>query len=305
MKGLSEGAPCQSLLGNVMGHHVPEQRHYGKGGGSHPLKPFRVLSSLCIVPLGHSIYALLWLQLPSIWWRFPNQHSYFSVYFQLPPSILTCHVQSYIHTFPLTCPFTVFPISVPGPRIHAVTCWQKSGLFPAPFTSHILINHQVLLNIFIILHSFIQLLFTQSNCIPGVTLGYTRPVLMEFTAVGSSEATNTSHPYYRWPPISLPSSSFPPLWRWGILVKHKSDHCSHLPKTLQWHPLPSRSRNSSAWPLHGSQDEASLTACLLSGPWLLLLSLRLSPLSLSMCCFLPRPQPQNPWPIQSYCSSIS
>lgn len=38
---------------------------------------------------------------------------------------------------------------------------------------------------------------------------------MEFTAVHSSETTNTSCPYYRWPPISLPSGSFPPLWMWG------------------------------------------------------------------------------------------
>lgn len=72
---------------------------------------------------------------------------------------------------------------------------------------------------------------------------------MEFTAVYSSEATNTSCPFYRRPSVSFLSSSFPPLWMWESPLKHKSDHCSHLLKTLQWHPLPSRRGwNCSAWP---------------------------------------------------------
>ena len=136
--GLSEGAPCQSLFGNMMSHHVPKQPGDGKGRGSHPLQHCRVLSSLCIFPLGCIIYAILWLLLPSIKWRFPNQYSYHSVYIQLPPSVLTCHVQSYVYTPPITCPFNLpklFPISVPGHPCSYLLAEIWVSFFPLPSLS--------------------------------------------------------------------------------------------------------------------------------------------------------------------------
>lgn len=80
------------------------------------------------------------------------------------------------------------------------------------------------------------------------------PIFMEFTTVHSSEATNTSGPSYRKPSRSFLSSSFPPLRIWESPLKPKSDHCSHLLKTLQWHPLPSRRTwTASAWPQWADQ----------------------------------------------------
>lgn len=108
---------------------------------------------------------------------------------------------------------------------------------------------------------------------------------MEFTAVHSSEATNASCPFCRRPSVSLLSSSFPLLWMWENLVKHKSYHCSNLLKTLHWHPLPSRtSLNSSAWPQWPDQPQQfvhSLGSGMFYFSWG-----SLSTLSLSMCCFL-------------------
>ena len=92
------------------------------------------------------------------------------------------------------------------------------------------------------------------------------PITMEFTAVHSKEATNTSRPYYRWLPTSLPSSSFPPLWKWGILLRQIWLTAFTCPKPLSGIHCPQEVKLS-----HGSHAQDSLLACLLSGLCLLLL----------------------------------
>ena len=94
---------------------------------------------------------------------------------------------------------------------------------------------------------------------------------MEFTAVHSKEATNTSRPYYRWLPTSVPSSSFPSLWKWGILLKQIWLTAFTCPKPFSGIPCPQEVKL-----YHGSHVQDSLSACLLFGLCLLLFSLRCS-----------------------------
>ena len=94
---------------------------------------------------------------------------------------------------------------------------------------------------------------------------------MEFTAVHSKEATNTSRPYYRWLPTSLPSSSFPPLWKRGILLRQIWLTAFTCPKPFSGIHCPQEVKLS-----HGSHAQDSLLACLLSGLCLLLFTLRCS-----------------------------
>lgn len=78
VEGLSKGIPWQSLLRNVMRHHMPKQPSYRKGGGgTHQPEIFQSsLLSTC------SLWAdQLCTPVTSVTthrWRFPNQHSYLS-----------------------------------------------------------------------------------------------------------------------------------------------------------------------------------------------------------------------------------
>lgn len=124
------------------------------------------------------------------------------------------------------------------------------------------------------------------------------PITMEFTAVHSKEATNTSRPYYRWLPTSLPSSSFPPLWKWGILLRQIWLTAFTCPKPLSGIHCPQEVKLS-----HGSHAQDSLLACLL---WAVppFVTLRCSLLwAFPRAAFLPQVQPQSPWPPVSYLKS--